>query len=456
VSAVSPAREVAFAVVRATFEDGAFTDAVFREVADERELAGRERAQALRLSYGAVQRRGSSDAFIRRLAERSPRLLDPPVLAALRIGLYELFFSEGSADHATVDQAVELTRSAGAAHATGLVNAVMRRAARERHGLTALLQCDDDPAEATVAHSVPRWLAEMWWQQLGAEGARSLLRACNEPAERALRVNTLRATGGEMIERLGTVAVKARMAAADWPLAPAESIVLEGSIAGALPLVEAGELTPQSRASAAVVEVLGPQPGEHVFDLCAGPGIKTGQIATRMEDRGEVISVERDPARAEEVASQSQRLGLRSVTVLETDAAAVELGRDFDRVLVDAPCSDLGTLASRPDVRWRKSPQGIEKLTSIQGPILRRAAKAVRPGGVLVYSTCTISRAENEDRVAALAESGLRGEVPRLIVDDLGALAPALASPHDNRFLQIRPDRDRTTGFFISRLRRDD
>ncbi len=446
-SAVSAPRQVAFAVLRATFEEDAYTDAAFRRVAEERGLAGRDRAQAMRLCYGAVQRRGSTDVLIRRLAGRSPRLLDPPVLAALRIGLFELFYSAGSAEHAAVDQAVELARSAGAAHATGFVNAVMRRAARERDELAELLARDGDPAQAAVAHSVPSWLAEMWWRELGGEDARSLLRACNEPAERAMRVNTMRSGSPEVCERLAAAGVKAAPASGEWPLAPGESIVFEGPLGAALELVEAGELTPQSRASAAVVEVLDPQPGENVLDLCAGPGIKTGQIAERMGDRGEVICVEAEAERAEEVAAQARRLGLRSVTVLETDASEFDLGREFDRVLVDPPCSDLGTLASRPDARWRKSPRLIERMAVIQDAILRRAAGALRPGGTLVYSTCTISRAENEERVAG---------IPGLRIDDLGALAPALASPVDPRCLQTRPDRDRTSGFFIARLNRDD
>ncbi len=455
-SEVSPARRVAVTVLRETFEEGAFTDLAFRRIAEREGLSGRTRSQAMRLSYGAVQRRGSSDALIRQLAERSPRMLDPPVLAALRIGLYELFFSAGGADHAVVDQSVELARWGGAAHATGFVNAVMRRALRERDGLARLLRRDADPSEASVAHSVPGWLAEMWWRELGAEGARSLLRSCNEPAERALRVNTLRLARPEAIERLGAAGVEATAPSSDWPLGPPESIVVEGSLGGAMPMVEDGELTPQSRASAAVVEVLDPLPGESVLDLCAGPGIKTGQIAARMEDRGEVICVERDPGRAEEVADQARRLGLRSVSVLETDAAGLDLGREFDRVLVDAPCSDLGTLASRPDARWRKSPERIRGLTAAQDAILARAAAAVRPGGVLVYATCTISRAENEDRVAALLASGAGDGVRRLGVEDLGARAPRLRSPLDRRFIQTRPDRDRTSGFFIARLNRDD
>ncbi len=224
--------------------------------------------------------------------------------------------------------------------------------------------------------------------------------------------------------------------------------------AGLPRLVDSGDLVPQSRGSAAVVELLDPRPGQQVLDLCAGPGIKTGQIAARMGDRGELIAVDSDPARAAQVAEQAERLGLRSVTVVEADAAGFELGAGFDRVLVDAPCSGLGTLASRPDVRWRRSPQAIERLAELQERILSRAARLVRPGGSLVYATCTLSRAENEDVVSRLlaAEEGPGA----LVADDLGAASPELASPVDPRFLCIRPDRDRTTGFFVARLSRHD
>jgi 16S rRNA (cytosine967-C5)-methyltransferase len=454
---IALARALAFATVRETFEQDAFTERAFRAGAERLGLDGRERAQAQRLAYGAVQRRGTSDAAIERLAGRSTRLLDPPVLAALRLGLYELLFSDGTPDHAAVDQAVELVKGAGAAHAAGLVNAVLRRAARERATLTAaLLEDDSTPEAAAIAHSAPLWLARMWWEELGADPARSLLAACNEPPDVAMRVS---ADGDRdaVLARLREAGVEASASGGEWPLATAETIVVPGRTGEAIPaMVAAGELTPQSRGSAAVVEVLDPGEGEHLLDLCAGPGIKTGQIAARMGDRGEVISVELDPSRAEEVAAQASRLGLRSVTVIEADAAALEMAPGFDRILLDAPCSDLGALASRPDARWRKSPKTIERLVGIQEQALLGAARLLRPGGTLVYATCTISRRENEDRVAALLAAAAAGEVPALELEDLGARAPTLASPLEPRCLQLRPDRDRTTGFFIARLKRHD
>jgi len=451
-SGATPARRAAFEVLRRTFEGGAWADRAFRSAAERHRLEGRDRAFAQRLAYGAVQRRGTADHFIECLAGRPTSKLDPPALAALRLGFYELLFERPGAEHAAVSEAVEVAKGRGRRRraAAGLVNAVLRRAARERDPLLAGLD-DSTPDGAAVAHSVPPWLARRLWEELGAASARSMLRAVNEPAERALRVNTLRAGPEELLARLAGAGEALRLAAAPDPLlAPPEAVVATGPWGEPLrDAVAAGELVPQSRASQAVVAVLDPRPGERVLDLCAGPGIKATAIAARTGDEGEVSAVEANPARASELSELAERLGARAIAVEVADAAEADLGEGYDRVLVDPPCTDLGALAARPDARWRKRAGDAERLAGLQRRILSRAGRALRPGGTLVYSTCTISRAENE-RVVAAALEGEAG----LAADDLGAGHPGLASTHDPRFLQTRPDRDATTGFFIARLHR--
>jgi 16S rRNA (cytosine967-C5)-methyltransferase len=442
---VAPWRRAAYEVLRRVFEHDAWADRALPAAAERRRLDRRERAQAQRLAYGAVQRRGTSDHLIAELTERPLSRLDPPVLAALRLGLYELAFSDATPDHAAVDEAVELAKASGGRRrqaGAGLVNAVLRRAAIADDLLADL--DDSTPEGAAVLHSCPEWLARMWWQELGARSARSLLAAINAPPETALRVNTLRADPAALVAELSEEGIERD---GSGPLHPPEAIVAgEGLTDELARRIEAGELVSQSRSSQAVVAVLDPQPGEQVLDLCAAPGMKTTAIAARMGNRGNVVAVERDPGRASQLGGLCARLGVTSVTVVEGDATELDLGGGYDRVLVDPPCSDLGTLASRPDARWRKSPELIERLAVVQGAIAGRALGALRPGGTLVYSTCTISRREGEDRVAELLATGGAKAA------DLGAGAPELASTHDRRFLQIRPDRDLTDGFFIASL----
>jgi 16S rRNA (cytosine967-C5)-methyltransferase len=442
---VAPQRRAAYEVLRRVFEHGAWADRALPAAVERHGLDRRERAQAQRLAFGAVQRRGTADYLIAELAERPLTKLDPPVLAALRLGLFELAFADATPDHAAVDEAVELAKGSGGRRrraGAGLVNAVLRRASAAGDLLAGM--DDSSPEGAAVLHSCPEWLARMWWDELGAPSARSLLAAINAPPETALRVNTLRAEPAALLDELRDERIERDGSGLLYP--PEALVAAEGLTDVLARRIEAGQLVPQARSSQAVVAVLDPQPGEQVLDLCAAPGVKTTAIAARMGNRGNVVAVERDPGRAGQLGDLCARLGATCVTVVEGDAAELDLGGGYDRVLVDPPCSDLGTLASRPDARWRKSPELIERLAAVQGAIAARALGALAPGGTLVYSTCTISRREGEDRVAELLGRG-GAQATRVT-----AAAPELASTHDRRFLQVRPDRDRTDGFFIARL----
>jgi 16S rRNA (cytosine967-C5)-methyltransferase len=424
--------------VRRVFEDGAYADRALHAEATRHKLQPRDHALATRLAYGTVQRRATLDHVIATLAGRPVTKLEPAVLAALRLGVFQLAFLDRVPAHAAVGESVALVKP-HSPRGAGLVNAVLRRAAADARAVVAALP-DATPEQAALRHSHPEWIAELWFATLGPDAARALMAAGNEPAESALRANTLRIGAAELAERLPV------------PSHPAdrlpEGLVLDAPFdAFSSPLWEEGLYMPQSRAAMAVARTLDPQPGEHVLDLCAAPGGKTTHLAALMGDEGRIVAVERHSGRADALRRTAVRMGAESIDVRTGDAAVPQGGR-FDRVLVDPPCSDLGTLAARPDARWRKAPHAPAALAAEQRRILDAAADAVRPGGVLVYSTCTISPAENERLVDAFLASR----------DDFAPERPSDGPVWDHPTVplygQTLPHRDGTDGFFVARMRR--
>ena len=385
---IAPARRAAFVVVRRVFEEDAYADrALESAVAD---LDPRDRALAQRLAYGTVQRARTLDFGIEQLGKRPLRKLDPPVRTSLRLGAYQLAFTD-QADHAIVDDAVELVREARLERAVAFTNAVMRRLAHGLRGLVASL-----PA-GPVRESYPDWIAEVWARDFGDETALALMRAQNEPP--ALEVR-----------------------------AP-EPVGLATDIPGAyiVDAVDIRRMRPMSRASQLAALVVGSREGERVLDACAAPGGKTAML------HGEVTAVEVHPGRAKALAESAGP----NIRVVNADARELDEG-GFDRSLVDAPCSGLGVLARRPDLRWRARP-----LPELQFELLRAAAERTKPGGTVVYSVCTLNADENE---AVVDAAGLEPE-------PLGAEWPQYAHPTRPEFLLTLPHRDRTSGFFIARLR---
>jgi len=383
------------------FDEGAYADRAF--AAEAAGLDPRDRAFAQRIAYGAVQRVRTLDHALETIGGRPVEELDVPVRAALRLGAYELAFLDGVPPRASVNEAVEVVRAAGAPRATGLVNAVLRKVAERIRPLVEALS-EATAQEAALKHSYPDWIGETWWREWGPEEALALMKAQNEPPETAVRVV---GTGeARVVERID----------------PEE--------------LESGLVWPQSRGSQLAGLAVGVQEGERVLDLCAAPGGKTTQLAGKA---AEVVAVELHMGRARELEQNVKHLGFDNVTVVNADARELpaEL-TGFDRVLVDAPCSGLGVLAARPDLRWRAQP-----LRELQRELLSVAAERVKPGGTITYSVCTIAAAENEDVVDA---SGLQAE-------PLGGEWPEYAHPRRPEFLLTLPHKHGTSGFFIARLR---
>ena len=432
---ISPGRRVAATVLRRVEREGAYADRALAAEATRAGLDPRERAFATQLAYGAVQRRRTLDHVIAELAGRPVEQLDPTILDALRLGVLQLLFLDGVAPHAAVDQSVELAKAAGGP-GFKLVNAVLRRAGRE--GPTLLGAVDDTTAcGAALRHSVPDWLAELWWEALGADDARALLATVNEPAESALRVNTLvadpDAVRAELAER-GIATRPAPAALEGTPLPDALLLDAQMDLTND-PLWEQGALVAQSRAAMSAARLLDPPPGSRVLDLCAAPGGKATHLAALVGPNGEVVAVERNPRRADALGRTVKRLRAGQIVRVETaDAAEPRADGLFDAVLVDPPCSGLGTLQGRPDLRWRANPEAIEELADLQLRILAAGAHALKPGGALVYSTCTISPRENEQ------------VVERFLADESRLTL--------ERQQAVLPHRDGTDGFFYARLRR--
>ena len=435
---LTPARTVAYRVVRRVTGDGAWADRAFRAEAERAGLEPRERAFAQQLAYGTVQRLRTIDHALAAASSRPLAKVDAALLDALRLGAFQVLFL-AVPDHAAVEQTVELVK-ADSPRASGFANAVMRRVAREGRAAVDAIDAST-PEGAALAHSHPDWVARAWWEQLGPDGARALMERDNEPPESAIRANELVTTRDELAAAIGVPSHPA-------PGLP-EGLVLDAPWdAHGSPLFARGALIPQSRGSMLVARIVDPQPGERVLDMCAAPGAKTTHLAALMRGEGQIVAVELNPKRAESLRANAERMRAPWIEVVTGDAREAPAG-PFDRILIDPPCSDLGTLQSRPDARWRKSPGQVAELVRLQRGLIDAALERLAPGGVVVYSSCTISAAENERQIDRLLAD--RHDVER---DDLANHHPEVAHPSADGYLQLLPHRDGADGFFIARLRR--
>ena len=393
---------------------GAYADAALERELAHGSLTAQDRGLVTELAYGAIRQRRLLDAWInahaRVVAERQP----PPLRWLLHVGLYQILFSERVPVSAAVSTSVALARRIGLARLAPTVNAILRAVVRRRELLPGPLKPWDglilptDPAERLgLCHSLPAWLATALLTWLPPEAAEAFARASATPPPLDLRINPARTDRDSQQAAFAAAGVAAEPLA-DQPLAL--TLPGRGGDLRNLPGYREGHWCVQDRHAQAVVPLLAPRPGERILDACAAPGGKTTQIAETLRGHGELWAVDRSEARLRRVRANAERLGqLDSIALLAADASDLASLRpdwigSFDAVLLDVPCSGLGTLARHADARWRVTPALIAELARVQSSLLEAVAPLLRPGGRVVYATCTVHPEENQSRIDAFLQ----------------------------------------------------
>ena len=392
---ISPARVAAFNILQQV-ENGAFSSVLL--AAENPHLQPLDRALCHELVLGVLRWQLFLDKIVEHFSKRRVESLDAAVRIALRLGLYQLRFLTRIPASAAVNESVSLVRAARLSSATAFVNAVLRRAVREAEYDPAA-EISDPLEKIAVQTSHPVWLISHWANSFGVEEAEAFARANNTVPPTAFRVVANRANQSEILSRLS---------AAGAALESSDIVNGAWRVSGTTPLLRemsaAGEIYLQDEASQLVADAMEVKRGERVLDLCAAPGGKTTMMADRVGDAAFIIAADRSATRMATVISTTRLHELKNITPLILDATE-QLpfeSESFDRVLVDAPCSGTGTLRANPEIRWRLAPTDFVTFAQQQKQILSRAVEVLKPGGRLVYSTCSVEREENEEVIETL------------------------------------------------------
>ena len=438
------ARERALIIINAVHEQEAYANVALARELRKGGLSDMDRRFVTELVYGTVKAGDTLDWIIRKYINRPMSKVSPMVRDILRMGVYQLKYMDKVPPSAACNESVELAKRFGHSGVAKFVNGVMRTMVREPEKGAFPEGKGNATINLALTQQHPEWLVRRWIKEFGFEEAASLCAFNNNPAPLSVRTNTLKTNPSELMLQLVSLGLDCRQS----EFAP-EGILLgsHGSLDD-LPVLQEGYCQVQDESSMLVAHVVDPQPGELVLDVCSAPGGKTTHMAALMENRGRIVACDIYDHKLERVRNNAQRLGITIIDPMLMDAREIwqEFPQQADRVLVDAPCSGLGVLRRKPDSRWRKTPELLKELPRLQLDILKSGAAAVKPGGLLVYSTCTIAREENQEVVQAFLDS--TGEFTLINAGE------RLPNPREDEMVQLYPQRDGTDGFFISCMRR--
>ena len=443
------ARQLASEILLKVDARKAYADILLDHTLKTTRLSDRDRALLTELTYGTLRWRGNIDARLTQQIRRPLSDTDPFIRNLLRITFYQLFFLDKIPTYAAVNEAVELAKAHSGDKVAGFVNGVLRSFLRQKDKSAKPQTTDSALAAMAVEYSHPEWLVRRWLDYFGQEEAPALMRANNQRAPLVLRVNRRKGSREELLVQL----VKAGISAVATQLAPQGVWVQSGPAVDQLPGYEEGLFQVQAEASQLVTYLLSPLSGERILDACAAPGGKTTHIAELAQEAGEIIAMDTSARGLEKIRANAARLGLNSVRVVCADASqelSSSYSRPYDRILIDAPCSGLGTLRSHPEIKWHRGEKDIARLCRLQSKIVNQAAAYLKTGGVLVYSTCTLSRDENEKVV----EEFLASRREFVLENAAGYLPQQARHAVRGSYLMTLPHQHNTDGFFAARMRK--
>ncbi len=447
------ARCIALEALFAVLEDGAYSNIALGRILEKYQPEKLDRGFITELVYGTLRTLHTLDWVLGHFLKKPLAGLPASIRNILRMGVYQILYLDKVPDSAACNESVNLAKQYGHAGTVKLVNGVLRNIARKR-GQLDFPDIAKEPVQGiAIKYFHPAWLVQRWVEEFGPAVTEELCRANNEIPPNTVRTNTLKTTRDELKQILAGEGVETK----EGRFAP-ETLVIDGfKSIGGLQAHQAGLFMVQDESSTLVGHALKPAPDSLVIDACSAPGGKSTHLAQLMANQGHIISVDIHPHKLELVRDNAARLGVEIIEPILLDATELDqkyAGR-ADYVLVDAPCSGLGILRRRPEIRWRKNPAQIAGLQSLQAKILDSAARCLKPGGVLVYSTCTVTREENTDVIAGF----LRKSGDFTLESLVGYLPPGLlhmpgTQTIDRGYLQFLPHIHGTDGFFIARIRK--
>ncbi len=450
-------RKIAVKVLRRITEDGAYADIALSKAVNEYSFSALDRALLTELVYGCVKYLRYLDYIISKFSRRPIDKLEPDLRNLLRLGLYQIFLLDQIPDAVAVFETVEAAKGVVHLGAQKFLNGLLRTVVRQRERVAA------DDFWPTESHELlgtklshPQWLVDRWIELWGPETTAEICQANNQTPPISLRVNTLKTTRAELLQEFARLGIRATAE----PLTVEGINLSQGVAISKLAPLQSGQCFVQDVGSQLISHLLDPQPGERILDACSAPGGKTTHIAQLMHDRGEVVATDVNTARLWLVQDNCRVLGITCVRTEVQDAVLLhersQWRQSFDRVLVDAPCTGTGVLRRRADLRWRKQLQDLTELPTIQKAIIASSAEMVKPGGVLVYSTCSIDPAENQEVIDWFLQRfpGWIVEDFRTVLDLPPDFGTALSQESPPEFLYLYPHREKTDGFFAARLRR--